>query len=321
MPFTRGQLHYLLTNPVYTGRIRHKEQSYPGLHPAIISADLWERVQAKLVDAGARPRGRSAVAIEPRVLIGKLRDETGDHLTPTHTKRRGRRFAYYVSNRLITGGTDPAGWRLPAEALEASIRQIIIAHLRKASATHALLTRPEASGAADLNRRATALGDHVESDAALLGCILSSGTLAPGRMQLELDRGVIAAALSVPVTALSCEFLQISCPFALRRRGVETRIIAGETRPAPDEVLQRSLAEAHRWARALRSGRSLTEIARETGHSEPYIRTRIPLAFLAPKVQAAILDGRHPPDLSVVRLIRDGIPMDWAEQARIFGIG
>ncbi|MEZ5755556.1 MAG: recombinase family protein [Paracoccaceae bacterium] len=319
-PFTRGQLHYLLTNPVYLGRIRHKEQSYPGLHPAIIGADLWERVQAKLREAGARPRGRRAVAIDPRILIGKLRDETGDHLTPTHTKRRGRRFAYYVSNRLITGGTDPSGWRLPAEALEASIRQIIIAHLRKAGATHALLTRPEASGAADLNRRATALVDRVESEAALLRTILSSGTLERGRLQLELDPGVIAAALSVPVTALSREVLQFSCPFALRRRGVETRIIVGETCPAPDEVLQRSLAEAHRWARALRSGRSLTEIARETGHSEPYIRTRIPLAFLAPKVQAAILDGRHRPDLSVARLIRDGIPMDWTEQARLFGI-
>jgi site-specific DNA recombinase len=54
--------------------------------------------------------------------------------------------------------------------------------------------------------------------------------------------------------------------------------------------------------------------------AEPYIRTRIPLAFLAPKVQAAILDGRQPPDISVAQLIRDGIPMDWAEQARLFGI-
>ena len=320
MPFTRGQLHYLLTNPVYIGRIRHKEQNYPGLHPAIIGADLWERVQARLREAGARPRGRSAVAIEPRVLIGKLRDETGDHLTPTHTKRRGRRFAYYVSNRLITGGTDPTGWRLPAEALEASIRQITTRHLRKASATHALLTRPEASGAADLVRRATALADRVESEPAFVGSILSFGRLAPGNLELELDPGVIAAALTVPVTTLSDRLLRFSCPFALRRRGVETRIIAGELIPAPDEVLQRSLAEAHRWARALRSGRSLTEIARETGHSEPYIRTRIPLAFLAPKVQAAILDGRHPPDLSVAQLIRDGIPMDWAEQAVLFGI-
>ncbi|MEY4932184.1 MAG: DNA-invertase hin, partial [Pseudomonadota bacterium] len=59
-PFTRGQLHYLLTNPVYIGRIRHKDQSYPGLHPAIIDPDLWARVQARMIAARARPRGRSA---------------------------------------------------------------------------------------------------------------------------------------------------------------------------------------------------------------------------------------------------------------------
>jgi hypothetical protein len=82
-----------------------------------------------------------------------------------------------------------------------------------------------------------------------------------------------------------------------RPRGVETRIIAGEVLPAPDAVLQRSLAEVHDWARALRAGTSLTEITRETGRSESYIRTSFPLAFLAPKLQAAILDGRQPADL------------------------
>lgn len=234
-PFTRGQLHYLLTNPVYIGSIRHKDQSYPGLHPAIIDSDLWEQVQAKLTAAAARPRGRSATAIEPRVLIGKLCDESGDHLTPTHTKRRGRRFAHYVSNRLITNGMDPAGGRLPAEALEVSIRQIIVGHLRKSAAGHALLTQPEASGAADIVRRADALADRVESEPAFVGSILSAGRLAQGKLELELDPGVIAAALSVPVTTLSDWLLRFSCPFALRRRGVETRIIAGEILPAPDE--------------------------------------------------------------------------------------
>lgn len=68
-------------------------------------------------------------------------------------------------------------------------------------------------------------------------------------------------------------------------------------------------------------GTSLTEIARQTGRSEPYIRTRIPLAFLAPKQQAAILDGRQPAHLSVAQLIREDIPMDWTEQARLFDIG
>lgn len=319
--FTRGQLHYLLTNPVYIGRIRHKDQSYPGQHPAIIDPDLWERVQAKLISASARPRGRSPAATDARILTGKLRDEAGDLLTPTHTQRHGRRFAYYVSNRLIAGGTDPSGWRLPAPALESTLCQIVVGHLRRTAAGHGLLSVPDARGANGLLDRATVFADRVASNSALFGSLIASGTLAPGHLHLLLDREVIAAGLEVATAALSDQLLVLTCPLALRRRGVETKIIAGETIPAPDQVLQRTLAEAHVWARALRSGISLIDLARATGHSKPYIRARLPLAFLAPRVQAAILDGRQPAELSVSQIIREDLPMDWAEQARIFGIG
>lgn len=63
----------------------------------------------------------------------------------------------------------------------------------------------------------------------------------------------------------------------------------------------------------------LTEIARREGHSESYIRTRTPLAFLAPNFQAVILAGTQPPELSLERILRSGIPLDWSEQSRIFG--
>ena len=79
--------------------------------------------------------------------------------------------------------------------------------------------------------------------------------------------------------------------------------------------------EAQYWARALRAGTSLTQIARQTGRSEPYIRTRNPLAFLAPKLQVAIFEGRQSVHLSVAQLIRDDIPMGWDEQERFFQIG
>lgn len=319
-PFTRGQLHYLLTNPVYIGRIRHKDKSYPGQHAAIIEEQLWARVQEQLIAARARPRGRSPVRTEARTLTGKLRDEAGDPLTPTHTQRHGRRFSYYVSNRLIAGGTDPSGWRLPAKALETCLGQIVARHLQRAAEGHAILARPDASSTADLSRRARTLAERIETDTDLLGKFVEAGTLAQGRLDLRLDASALATALQVSVDALSSDFTRIAEPFTLRRRGVETRIIAGETVPAPDPVLQRSLAEAHGWAKALQAGKSLIEIARQTGRSEPYVRNRIPLAFLAPHLQAAILDGKQPVDLSVAKLVRDGVPADWNEQARLFGI-
>ena len=47
-PFSRGALYCLLSNRIYLGEIRHKQQSHPGQHEPIMSRELWERVQAKL---------------------------------------------------------------------------------------------------------------------------------------------------------------------------------------------------------------------------------------------------------------------------------
>ena len=52
----RGQIHHVLSNPVYAGRIRHKHQSFVGQHQAIIDLDRWEAVQARLMDKSAKPR-------------------------------------------------------------------------------------------------------------------------------------------------------------------------------------------------------------------------------------------------------------------------
>lgn len=109
-PLSRGQINKILANPVDRGLIRHKDKCWPGRHPAIIDEALWNRVQTKFQRAAARPRGRrpglGAISPDPAILKGKLRDETGDRLTPTHTIRRGRRLCDYISHRLLRGGPD-----------------------------------------------------------------------------------------------------------------------------------------------------------------------------------------------------------------------
>ncbi|MFZ1662525.1 MAG: recombinase family protein, partial [Paracoccaceae bacterium] len=84
-PFSIGQLHYLLTNPVYIGVIRHKDMRHPGQHPPLIDQALWDKVQARFLAAKARPRGPADAPPPPHLLTGKVRDETGDILTPTHS--------------------------------------------------------------------------------------------------------------------------------------------------------------------------------------------------------------------------------------------
>jgi site-specific DNA recombinase len=44
-PFSRGHVYTLLSNPIYTGQIAHKDQLYPGQHSALIDADSWAAVR------------------------------------------------------------------------------------------------------------------------------------------------------------------------------------------------------------------------------------------------------------------------------------
>jgi site-specific DNA recombinase len=43
-PFTKTTLHKLLTNVTYSGQVRYKTELHGGEQPAIIDADVWQRV-------------------------------------------------------------------------------------------------------------------------------------------------------------------------------------------------------------------------------------------------------------------------------------
>jgi len=292
---------------------------------AIINIELWDRVQAKLQVASARPRSQVGSVNSPSKggiapLTGKLWDESGDRLTPTHTKRHGRRLHYYVSNRLISGGIDPSGWRLPAVALEQAVANIIAQHLSDLASGHRICLKPDVQIGDVVCAKAQDLTQRLRKGAPLLlANITVRGQLAKKSIILNLQATELANELGMKPNEIDPSALHIQAPFELRRRGVEGKIVAGDPEPEPDRTMLRALARAHTWTTDLRRGKSLNEIATATSHSESYVRTRAQLAFLSPAIQKTILDGRHPPELTLEKIIRKPIPLDWDMQARIYG--
>ena len=116
---TRGALYFMLRNRIYRGEIVHKGTASLGEHEAIIDAELWGRVQQKL-DANRSDHELGVGAEEPSLLAGLMVDNDGEHMTPTHTVKVGKRYRYYVSNTLITGprAGAPRGRRIPAGEIE-----------------------------------------------------------------------------------------------------------------------------------------------------------------------------------------------------------
>ena len=124
--FSRGALYLMLQNRIYRGEIVHKGKAFPGEHAAIVDEELWREVQNRL-EANRLERREGDKAIEPSLLTGLVFDAQGEPMTPTHAAKKGTRYRYYVSRRLIIGGDEgtaadrPHGQRIPASNFEALV--------------------------------------------------------------------------------------------------------------------------------------------------------------------------------------------------------
>jgi site-specific DNA recombinase len=122
MRFARGALYTLLKNPIYVGEVRHKGTRYPGQHQPIVERSMWDKTQELLDGRAARADGQPSRSMSSP-LAGKLFDESGARLTPSHAVKGKRRYRYYVSRRLMTDSAKRSeeGWRVPAAEFERSV--------------------------------------------------------------------------------------------------------------------------------------------------------------------------------------------------------
>jgi hypothetical protein len=114
----------------------------------------------------------------------------------------------------------------------------------------------------------------------------------------------------------------LTIPAQLKRAGIEMKLVVddGSESANVDPVLLRLLLRAHTIrARVLEeSSLTLKEVAGEEGISSSYVTRVLRLAFLAPDIVTAILNGKHPPQLTANRLMDDTrLPLDWTAQREL----
>jgi hypothetical protein len=88
-------------------------------------------------------------------------------------------------------------------------------------------------------------------------------------------------------------------------------------KPECRDALLTAIAKARGWIDDIRLGRfaSFAEIAEREALCERHIRLLAPVAFLSPRIIAAIVEGTAPPGLTVTGLAKV-LPYSWAEQER-----
>src|SRR6267378_4183729 len=95
IPFGRGALYYLLSNPFYIGEVKYKNEILPGEQSPIMDRALFDAVRQKSL---AQWSHRTTVRNKSdHLLTGLLFDDAGHRMVPTHATKAGVRYRYYVS--------------------------------------------------------------------------------------------------------------------------------------------------------------------------------------------------------------------------------
>ncbi|MEQ9488516.1 MAG: recombinase family protein [Alphaproteobacteria bacterium] len=326
VPFTRGHLYRILSNPIYIGDMPHKDEVYPGEHEAIITRERFDRVQAKL-SGQAIARHSQSNAPSPSLLKGLLFDATGDALHVIQAAKRSKRYRYYVSaRRVYDPDNNPDGLRLPAEDIESLVNDAVNEFL------------------SDYDELEECIGDQVyESEAQVrldnMREKLRTGSFAEkfdllkpliSRIDIGDDDVSITVAVDWLVSHLGLGDAEVNehrivKPITIRHQSNERKLILTDNQTEPGEtelVLSRLIANTHRWMRELTINNDITveTIAEREGMKTGDVCRLLPLAFLAPDIVEAILDGRQPADLTSRTLRRARpIPENWADQRRFLG--
>ena len=291
IPFTRGPLSHLLRNRFYIGEVAFKGEVLNGEQTAIVDRELFDAVQAKL-DAQVNAR-RAARTNTEALLAGRIFDDRGNRMTPSHARIK---YRYYLSSALLQGQSESAGSisRVPAAEIEALVIKAVRERLKLSSSV---------------------------DDRNLIGTFVTRVELRPGKLVITLVQPQRRKRRAQRNLTLHISWHK---PPSKRRREIllpdaiepqNARPIRAETRA----TLVAAIARGRHWLKELVEGASITveSIAKRERCSTRKVNMTISLAFLAPNLVKAAIEGRLPRGMEVARLV--DAPAEWSRQHQMLG--
>ena len=266
--------------------------------------------------------------------MGRIFDERGNRMTPTYAVKKGVRYRYYISAALVQGQPEKAAKlsRVPAVPIEKVIASAVRKHLTSQDELDpnrpALLTDKDliSTYVARVEVEPDHLAIHLQlsiaseqqggawKEAARQGCENGNDQTRPvGRDSCNhLQTEILRVPWEKPPSKQSREVLP---PVASSSRQ-DRRPIRAETRAK----LVTAIASSRQWLDELVAGtiNNVEQIADREKFSIRQINRAMTLAFLAPGLVQAAIEGRLPRGIGVARL-RD-LPTEWAAQYKLLGL-
>jgi site-specific DNA recombinase len=305
--FRTGALSQLLKNPIYTGKVRHKDAIYEGEHEAIIDQALFDEVQG-IFSANRSDNALGKKSSNPSLLSGLITDPDGRPMTPTHACKGSKRFRYYVT-RLEPGDDKNQTWRLPSGEIERLVTDTL---------SKAIANTLSASGEANIMQYQMAATSEIANRLLNAAIHEKRKILLDHRVRVHILREQVMLSFKPQIEA---ERSEVRIDAKLAKQGSELKFTIPPTnvniKPAPNATLQKLVAQAFAAQDLVLNGNSNPALSDYSGR---YLGQLVRISWLAPDIIGSIMDGTQPVDLTGRKLTRaNAIPLDWPSQRKMFG--
>ena len=252
------------------------------------------------------------------ILKGLVFDVEGEPMSPTFTHaRNGTLYRYYVSASLQQGARRQPGddniRRVPAGAIETLAKGCLtrLAAMTESAPWQPLVRVEIHPTTVQLTVRRSGFFKRPGDADTELGRL--ADRLGPGERIVHEPSDATLARVTIP------------CRLVFRggrvwTTGLDGRPLSQTTKP--DRHLIRALQASH--GLVAHGGKAplgrMEDLVLDQAPPDPYDRNLARLAFLAPDIQALILEGRQPSDLNLATLLHQEIPPCWDDQRRAFDI-
>jgi hypothetical protein len=216
-------------------------------------------------------------------LAGKIFDDRDNLMAPSHANKKGVRYRYYVSRALLEGRKSEAGLvaRVSAPDVEVIVNDAV----------------------AELHSAESASGRRIA-----LPYLIRKVVVIQDRIDITVDKDDASGSMTISRPFVSA---------ASVRKGVVDQNKNLSDEPEQRLALLKAISSARKWMALIIDGKTdIRTLALEANLTERHFRYLLSLAYLSPKMVAAIADGTAPGSWTASNIARN-LPLRWSEQERL----
>src|SRR5713101_2959290 len=306
LPFSRGHIYRILSNPLYIGEIAHKDIRHAGQHPRIIDQEIWDAVSVLIGNNRREHRARSKAG-HPSLLAGLIHDDAGRRLVSSHNTKNGKRYLYYITSDGSGRKPAPAGQtksRLPAADVDAFVVSALQKFLSDNTGLAKLLRAAHVRSAklAEALQKAEATSQELEdmpfrSRLELVTCLVARIDVLQASLRITFRIAGMVRYLSGDENVdhwQEDDTVAVDFPMnTVLQNGALKLVVTQPSQMNEDASLIAAIARGTCWFEELTSGRasSISDIASRENVTDSYVSRLLNLALLSPTIIHQVLDG------------------------------